>query len=186
VTVLAVAALGFFAHRLLAPRIDAGAESSSGSTSTSTATEPPARAPAPVPAPAPARSTPAPEPIADPTAAGEQPTSAPTATEPEGSAKSQQTELEAIEVSPGYGRVLPFIDPNRGVDVNPGQGLFVVEYTGGGSAPSVRIAGRELGRAPVATALSPGRHELLLRRGGQTSFRYVVIRAGETRIVDGH
>jgi hypothetical protein len=82
--------------------------------------------------------------------------------------------------------VLPFIDRNRGVEVAPGQGLLVVEYTGSGSAPSVRIAGRELGRAPIATALAPGRHELLLRRGGQTSFRYVVVRAGETRIVDGH
>ncbi|HMI92047.1 MAG TPA: response regulator [Polyangiales bacterium] len=188
VTVVAVAALGFFAHRMIAPWIDAGSESSSRSTSTSTSTEPPARPPAPavVPAAVSARATPAPEAVADPSAPGEQPTAEPSPAEPELSAKPQQTELEAIEVSPGYGRVLPFIDPNRGVDVNPGQGLFVVEYTGGGSAPSVRIAGRELGRAPVATALSPGRHELLLRRGGQTSFRYVVIRAGETRIVDGH
>jgi hypothetical protein len=81
--------------------------------------------------------------------------------------------------------VLPYIDRNRGVDVPSGQGLLVVQYDGQGSAPSVRIAGRELGRAPVATALAPGRHELVLRRGGQTSFRYVVIRAGETRVVDG-
>jgi hypothetical protein len=165
---VAVGALGFFAHRLLAPWIDAKPGPSSRST-----TEPRSPAPNPVPVRVP---------VPEPPATIEQPTPDP---EPL-PAKPQQTKLEAIEVSPGYGRVLPFIDRNRGVDVNPGQGLFVVEYTGGGAPPSVRIAGRELGRAPVAAALSPGRHELLLRRGGQTSFRYVVIRAGETRVVDGH
>jgi len=171
-TLVVVAALGFFGYRLLAPWIDA--RDASLSSSTSHATEP--RSPAPTPTPAPVNGpVPVPEPAPEPPAA-----------DPELPANPAKTELEAFEVSPGYGRVLPFIDRNRGVEVPPGQGLFVVEYTGGGAAPSVRIAGRELGRAPVATALSPGRHELLLRRGGQTSFRYVVIRAGETRVVDGH
>jgi CheY-like chemotaxis protein len=83
----------------------------------------------------------------------------------------------------GFGRVLPFIDRNRGVSVAPEQGLLVVESEVAGAAPRVRIAGRDLGTAPIAVALSPGRHELVLNRDGRTSFRYVVVRAGETRIV---
>lgn len=96
------------------------------------------------------------------------------------------TRLDAVEVTPGYGRVLPFIDRSRGVEVGADEGLLVVESDSGENAPSVRIAGRDIGRAPTAAALPPGRHELVLRRGTQTSFRYVVIRAGETRVVDGH
>jgi hypothetical protein len=79
--------------------------------------------------------------------------------------------------------VLPFIDRSRGVDVAPDHGLLVVEYEATDAPPRIRIAGRDLGPAPVATALPAGRHELVLRRNQQTSFRYVVIRAGETRIV---
>ena len=80
--------------------------------------------------------------------------------------------------------MLPFIDRNRGVSVASDEGLLVIEFDGQGRAPAVRVGGRELGHAPVAVALAGGRHELVLRRAGQTSFRYVVIRAGETRIVD--
>jgi hypothetical protein len=84
----------------------------------------------------------------------------------------------------GFGRVLPFIDRRRGVNVAADQGLLVVEYEGEGAPPRVRAAGRELGAAPIAAALSAGRHEIVLKRDEQTSFRYVVIRVGETRIVE--
>jgi hypothetical protein len=83
----------------------------------------------------------------------------------------------------GFGRVLPFIDRNRGVSVAAEQGLLVVESEVAGAAPRVRIGGRDLGMAPIAVALLPGRHELVLNRDGRTSFRYVVVRAGETLIV---
>jgi hypothetical protein len=84
--------------------------------------------------------------------------------------------------------VLPFVDRSRGVSVGEDQGLLVVEYEGGGpeAPPQVRVAGRDLGPAPVAVALGGGRHEVVLKRGDRTSFRYVVIRAGETRIIGIH
>jgi hypothetical protein len=82
-------------------------------------------------------------------------------------------------------RVLPFIDQSRGVAVGQDEGLLVVEYDAKDMPPPrVRVGGRELGPAPIATALPGGRHELLLKRGTQTSFRYVVIHPGETRIVE--
>jgi len=96
-------------------------------------------------------------------------------------ASSQPAELDP---APGFGRVLPFIDRSRGVNVAPDQGLLVVEYEASGAPPRVRVAGRELGPAPIAAALPAGRHEIVLKGDQQTSFRYVVIRAGETRVVE--
>ncbi len=82
-------------------------------------------------------------------------------------------------------RALPFVDQSRGVEVAEDQGLLVVEDDRpGGVPPKVRVDGRELGPATVATALAGGRHEIVLKSGDQTSFRYVVIRPGETRIVE--
>jgi hypothetical protein len=82
----------------------------------------------------------------------------------------------------GSTRALPYIDRRYGVTVPKEQGLLVVELSAPGSAPQVRIGGRDLGSAPVAIALPAGRHELMLKRGAHTSFRYVVLRAGETRV----
>jgi hypothetical protein len=93
------------------------------------------------------------------------------------------TQAVATDAVQGFGRVLPFIDRSRGVPVAPDQGLLVVEYEAAGPPPRIRIGDRELGPAPVAAALPAGRHELVLKRDAQTSFRYVVIRSGETRIV---
>jgi hypothetical protein len=81
------------------------------------------------------------------------------------------------------GRILPFIDNSRGVEVGADQGLLVLEYHGTDPAPSVRVGERELGRPPLAVALPVGRHELVVRAGKSTSFRYLIVRAGETRIV---
>ncbi|MFI5309226.1 MAG: response regulator, partial [Polyangiales bacterium] len=102
------------------------------------------------------------------------PTVAPTAVEP------------AVQ-APGAPRVLPFIDRSRGVAVAEDQGLLVVELEGSGTVPvTVQVAGRKLGPAPVAVALPAGRHEVTLKRDSQTSFRYVLIRPGETRILELH
>jgi hypothetical protein len=81
------------------------------------------------------------------------------------------------------GRVLPFVDHTRGVEVGDDQGLLVLEYHGTDPAPSVRVGERELGKPPLAVALPVGRHELVVRAGKSTSFRYLIVRAGETRIV---
>ncbi|HKP58849.1 MAG TPA: response regulator [Polyangiales bacterium] len=81
------------------------------------------------------------------------------------------------------GRILPFVDNSRGVEVAEDQGLLVLEYHGTDPAPTVRVGERELGKPPLAVALPVGRHELVVRAGKSTSFRYLIVRAGETRIV---
>jgi CheY-like chemotaxis protein len=83
-----------------------------------------------------------------------------------------------------FGKVLPFVDASRGVAVAPDQGLLVIEFQAGSDpAPYVRVGSRELGKPPLAVALPAGRHELVVRTGKSTSFRYLIVRAGETRIV---
>jgi hypothetical protein len=102
--------------------------------------------------------------------------------------QAEQAEPAETETGPraelGFGRVLPFIDRSRDIEVKQGEGLLVVEYEAGGTPPEVQVAGRDPGPAPTQVALAPGRHELVLKRGERSSFRYLVIRAGETRIVD--
>ena len=79
---------------------------------------------------------------------------------------------------------LSYIDTSYGVDVADDEGLLVVRFDADGTPPSVRIGDRDLGLAPTAVALPAGRHEVVFRRSGQTRFRYLVIRRGQTRIVD--
>jgi hypothetical protein len=97
------------------------------------------------------------------------------------------TAVEPSVRAPGAPRVLPFIDRSRGVAVAEDEGLLVVELEGSGTVPiTVQVGGRKLGPAPVAVALPAGRHEVTLKRDSQTSFRYVLIRPGETRILELH
>jgi len=85
----------------------------------------------------------------------------------------------------GFGRLLPFIDHSRGIEVPAGQGLLVVEGRAGEPTPyRIRVGDRELGATPVGVALPEGRYEVVFRRGEESSFRYLLIRGGETRIVD--
>jgi hypothetical protein len=81
------------------------------------------------------------------------------------------------------GRILPYVDQSRGVAVGAEQGLLVIEYAGSAPAPQVRIGSRELGQPPLAVALNAGRHELVVHRNRESSFRYLIVRAGETRII---
>jgi len=83
----------------------------------------------------------------------------------------------------GFGRVLPYIDQSRGVIVPAGEGLLVVEANAAAPKARIRIGDRDLGTAPVSTSLASGRHEVIFQRGDESSFRYLVIRGGETRIV---
>jgi hypothetical protein len=69
------------------------------------------------------------------------------------------------------------------VTVGEDQGLFVVDYTGTDQAPSLRVGDRDLGQPPIAVALPAGRHEVTLRHQDNSSLRYMILRAGETRIV---
>jgi CheY-like chemotaxis protein len=88
------------------------------------------------------------------------------------------------DADPGYGRALPFVDRSRGVEVAADEGLLVVELDGRGSSPQLRVDSRPLGRAPIAVALPAGRHEIVIDRAGSLSYRYLVIRPGETRVVE--
>jgi DNA-binding response OmpR family regulator len=81
------------------------------------------------------------------------------------------------------GRILPYVDESHGVAVGAEQGLLVIEYAGSAPAPHVRIGSRELGPPPLAVALDAGRHELVVHRNRESSFRYLIVRAGETRII---
>jgi DNA-binding response OmpR family regulator len=81
------------------------------------------------------------------------------------------------------GRILPYIEQSHGVSVGAQQGLLVIEYAGSAPAPRVRVDARELGQPPLAIALDTGRHELVVRRNRDSSFRYLMVRAGETRII---
>jgi CheY-like chemotaxis protein len=135
---------------------------------------------APVPAEedAPAAQAPAPAAPAAPPAAPAAPAAPPAVPAAPAPTATQDT----VE----FGRVLPSIDSSRGVAVAKGQGLLVVEpgpKLAKKDRPHVKIAGQDRGIVPVAIALHPGRHELVLLRGSATSFRYLVIRPGETRIV---
>jgi hypothetical protein len=131
---------------------------------------------APKPAPSDGKAAPAPSPA---------PPSPPTVGVP-----SSRTPLPSaaatMDETVEFGRVLPFIDTSRGVAVAPDQGLLVVETDRPSEPTRVKIAGKDRGAAPLSIALQPGRHELTLSRKSGTSFRYLVIRAGETRVVSIH
>ncbi|HEX4351363.1 MAG TPA: response regulator, partial [Polyangiales bacterium] len=81
------------------------------------------------------------------------------------------------------GTVMPYIDSSHHVAVGPEQGLLVLQYVGSAPAPLVRIDDRELGRPPRAIALDAGRHELMVHKKSDSSFRYLLVRAGETRVI---
>jgi hypothetical protein len=97
---------------------------------------------------------------------------------------SQPAPSRPPAATPSFGRVLPFIDHSRGVEVADDQGLLVVEYEGSGTGPELRVGNEKLGPAPAGVALPGGRHELVIERDGRASFRFFTIRAGETRIVE--
>jgi CheY-like chemotaxis protein len=84
----------------------------------------------------------------------------------------------------GFGRVLPFIDRSRGVQVADGNGLLVVEHDARTQAPRVFIDRRAIGQAPIAIALPAGQHELSIEDADRRKrSRLVDIRSGETRIL---
>ena len=82
------------------------------------------------------------------------------------------------------GRVLPFIDHSRGVDVAENEGLLVIDCDQCAGETSVRIGKRSPAKVPIALALPEGRHELVLTYDGRTRFRYLEMRRGQTRVVD--
>ncbi|HET6339521.1 MAG TPA: response regulator [Polyangiales bacterium] len=122
-------------------------------------------------------------------AAKKPPETIPTKPQAQAPAKTPEPSAAPLPAQPTiqntqFGKVLPFVDASRGVAVAPDQGLLVIEFQAGADpAPYVRVGSRELGKPPLAVALPAGRHELVVRTGKSTSFRYLIVRAGETRIV---
>ncbi|RLB51712.1 MAG: hypothetical protein DRJ42_16345 [Deltaproteobacteria bacterium] len=103
----------------------------------------------------------------------------------DGGAAPAPRQAAAVTARPdelSYGRTLDSVDAGPGVRVGANQGLLVIE-AGEGRRPQVFIGTRSLGRVPVHEVLSEGRHELRFRRGDEDSFRFVYVRAGQTRIV---
>jgi len=99
----------------------------------------------------------------------------PVAPQPDGGEAPDEDELS-------FGRVLDFIDAG-GVEVAPNEGMLVIEANPQGPPSTVRIADRDLGLAPARLLLPEGRHELVFRRGDETSYRYLHIRRGQTLVM---
>jgi CheY-like chemotaxis protein len=91
---------------------------------------------------------------------------------------------EKAEEPVGPGKVLPFIDHDRKVEVGENEGLLVIEFDSDEPAPEVRIGDRRPGRPPLSIALPEGRHEVVFKRRERSSYRYVLIRPGQTRIIE--
>jgi CheY-like chemotaxis protein len=83
-----------------------------------------------------------------------------------------------------YGESIPRIDGTAGVRVGPGDGLLMVRPGPAADGTRLFIDGDEVGEPPAQRALAAGRHELEFRRGGATSFRYIYLQEGHTRIVE--
>ncbi len=72
------------------------------------------------------------------------------------------------------------------VEVAEGEGLLVVRAAADGSEVRVAIGGdppRDLGLAPVSIGLPEGDHEVIFRVGDDERYRYIYLRAGQTRVV---
>jgi len=81
-----------------------------------------------------------------------------------------------------FGETLPHADGGPNVRVGRDQGLLVIE-AGEGPGAEVFIGARSLGRIPIREALDEGRYELRYRRGDEDSYRFVYVRAGQTRVI---
>jgi CheY-like chemotaxis protein len=90
-----------------------------------------------------------------------------------------------LEQELAYGETLPRVDDSAGVRVHASQGLLVVRPGPASEGVALFINGKPAGAVPAERALAAGRHELEFRRGGETSYRYLYLQAGHTRIVQG-
>ena len=88
-------------------------------------------------------------------------------------------ELTADELR--FGRVEAGIT-DTSVTVTAAQGLLVVEIGAAGPA-QVFVDDRDIGAAPLRLALPAGPHEISFRRGEDSSFRFLNIRAAHTHTV---
>lgn len=83
-----------------------------------------------------------------------------------------------------FGRSVAFVQVHHGVEVGEGEGLLVIHRGQGDEDAEITVADRPVGAEVTALALPEGTHPFVVRRGDRTSYRQLVIRRGETRIVD--
>jgi hypothetical protein len=124
---------------------------------------------------------------AEPREATETPTPTPTKV-PAAEAREQPT-TDMLE----FGRTLPFIDAGAQAVVGASQGMLVVEAPSSGPPPELFLRratretegspGQSLGRAPQSRVVEEGSYELTLRRGDETSYRFLYVRRGQTRVI---
>ncbi len=81
-----------------------------------------------------------------------------------------------------FGETLTTVDAGPNLHVGHHQGLLVIEAADG-PAPEVFIGARSLGQVPLRAALDEGRYELKYVRGDEESYRFVYVRAGQTRVI---
>lgn len=85
---------------------------------------------------------------------------------------------------PSFGQVLAHVPEQFVHLVGDGQGLLIVKRRGGdGDEITLKVSGGLYAEFPVHVALDEGRHELVFDRGEHTSYRYIYVREGETRVV---
>ncbi len=81
-----------------------------------------------------------------------------------------------------FGETIDGVDAGPNLRVGSDQGLLVIE-AGEGPAPEVFVGARSLGRVPIREAVDEGRYELRYERGDEESYRFVYVRAGQTRVI---
>ncbi|HJL06686.1 MAG TPA: response regulator [Polyangiaceae bacterium LLY-WYZ-15_(1-7)] len=101
---------------------------------------------------------------------------------------AEEVEEAVPENALSFGEALPRI-VDAGVAVGEAEGLLLVQESPTGVPTEVAVRAedeedeRELGPAPVGAPLAEGQYELVFRQGDAERFRYVFVRAGETRVV---
>jgi len=102
------------------------------------------------------------------------------------------TPLPPPRMAPSLAEVLSHGATVEGIEgeeeVGATDGLLVVREPVDGVETRVALGrddgpSRELGTAPLRRVLPEGRHQLIYRRGADEKFRYVFVRAGQTRVV---
>ncbi|MFW5921045.1 MAG: hypothetical protein ACOCUS_04340, partial [Polyangiales bacterium] len=128
----------------------------------------------------------APDPVPEPEAetSGDPSSRADEEDEPaQGSEAPSPDERRALAHELAYGRTVGDIPADLAVSPAEGEGVLVVEAPEGAAPTRVRAGERDLGRAPLETALPAGRHELVFERGAEQLYRYLYLRAGTAKYV---
>ncbi|MBK8172600.1 MAG: response regulator [Sandaracinaceae bacterium] len=90
--------------------------------------------------------------------------------------------LQPLGDDPRFGRTEPTLVDTH-VEVGPEQGLLVVQAPTHGEHATVIVDSHEIGAAPLTIAISEGSHDVEIRHDDVSTFAYIVIQRGTSRIV---